>query len=168
VLLALALTLLAGQYAAAEVSKEELKSISTPDSVKTSIGTLKFFDGVPTDDTVKTVYDNLDRMRGVQVFLNTLGAASVYQLRAGILGRDAVRHPDPLAAADQQSLTDPGQPGQGAEEERRRLVRPLLWPETAPGQREQLARNRSGKELVHHPADIWPARALDQEDLAPE
>jgi hypothetical protein len=64
-----------------EVSKEELASISTPSSVKTSLGTLEFFDGVPTDDTVKTVYDNLDRMRGTQAFLNTLGAASVYRLR---------------------------------------------------------------------------------------
>ena len=64
--------LLTGQFAAAEVSKEELKSISTPDKVNTSLGELKFFDGVPTDDTVKTVYDNLDRMRGVQVFLNTV------------------------------------------------------------------------------------------------
>jgi hypothetical protein len=44
-----------GQYAAADVSKQELQSISTPDKVKTSIGELKFFDGVPTDDTVKTV-----------------------------------------------------------------------------------------------------------------
>ncbi len=44
---------------------------------------MKFFDGVPTDDTVKTLYDNLDRMRGVQVFLNTLPGASVYRLRAG-------------------------------------------------------------------------------------
>jgi len=59
-----------GQYAAAEVSKEERKSISTPDSVKTSIGTLEFFDGVPTEDTVQKVYDNLDRMRGVQVVLS--------------------------------------------------------------------------------------------------
>ena len=77
-----ALVFCMGQFAAAEVSKEELKSISTPDSVKTSIGELKFFDGVPTDDTVKKLYDNLDRMRGTQVFLNTLGAASVYRLRA--------------------------------------------------------------------------------------
>jgi hypothetical protein len=44
-----------GQYAAAEVSKEELASISTPDKVHTSIGELKFFDGAPTDDTVKKV-----------------------------------------------------------------------------------------------------------------
>ena len=54
-------TLLTGQFAAAEVSKEELRSISTPDKVNTSLGELKFFDGVPTDDTVKTVYDNLER-----------------------------------------------------------------------------------------------------------
>jgi len=52
VIIAFALVLCMGQYAAAEVSKEELKSISTPDKVKTSIGELKFFDGVPTDDTV--------------------------------------------------------------------------------------------------------------------
>ena len=82
-IIAFALVLSMGQYAAAEVSKEELKSISTPDKVNTSLGELKFFDGVPTDDTVKKVYDNLDRMRGVQVFLNTLPGASVYRLRAG-------------------------------------------------------------------------------------
>ena len=65
------------------VSKKELESISTPSSVKTSLGTLKFFDGVPTNDTVKKVYDNLDVMRGVQVFLHNLGGASMYRLRAG-------------------------------------------------------------------------------------
>ena len=66
-----------------KVSKEELESISTPSSVKTSLGTLEFFDGVPTDDTVEKVYDNLDVIRGVQVFLDTLGGASMYRLRAG-------------------------------------------------------------------------------------
>ena len=75
-------TLLTGQFAAADVSKQELKSISTPATVKTPLGQLKFFDGVPTNETVKKVYDHLDRMRGVQAFLNTLGAASVYRLRA--------------------------------------------------------------------------------------
>jgi hypothetical protein len=65
------------------VSKQELESISTPNSVKTFLGTLEFFDGVPTDDTVTKVYDNLDVMRGTQVFLNTLGGASMYRLRAG-------------------------------------------------------------------------------------
>ncbi len=66
-----------------KVSAEELESISTPSSVKTSLGTLEFFDGVPTDETVTKVYDNLDVMRGVQVFLHTIGGGSMYRLRAG-------------------------------------------------------------------------------------
>jgi hypothetical protein len=66
-----------------KVSEEELESISTPSSVKTSLGTLEFFDGVPTEDTVARVYDHLDVTRGVQVFLHTLGGASMYRLRAG-------------------------------------------------------------------------------------
>ena len=51
--------------------------ITTPDSVETSLGTLKFFDGLPDKDTVQKVFDNLDRMRGVEVFLNTLAPASL-------------------------------------------------------------------------------------------
>ena len=82
-ILAFAFLVSIGQFASAQVSEEELKSISTPDKVKTSIGELKFFDGVPTDDTVKKLYDNLDRMRGVQVFLNCLPGASMYRIRAG-------------------------------------------------------------------------------------
>src|SRR6202034_3021972 len=39
--------------------------ITTPDQVETSIGTLKFFDGLPDAETVQKVYDNLDRARGV-------------------------------------------------------------------------------------------------------
>jgi hypothetical protein len=58
-------------------------SITTPDEVKTPIGTLQFFDGAPTDATVKTVYDNLDLSRGVEVFLRGLPAASLYRLRKG-------------------------------------------------------------------------------------
>jgi len=51
--------------------------ITTPGSVETSLGTLKFFDGLPDQDTVQKVFDNLDRMRGVDVFLNTLAPASL-------------------------------------------------------------------------------------------
>jgi hypothetical protein len=50
--------------------------ITTPDSVETSLGTLKFFDGLPDKETVAKVYDNLDRIRGVDVYLNTQSAAS--------------------------------------------------------------------------------------------
>ena len=62
------------------------ESITVADKVKTSIGTLEYFDGVPTAQTVRTVYDNLDRMRGVDVFLNCLPGVSVYGLREGNRG----------------------------------------------------------------------------------
>jgi hypothetical protein len=52
------------------------QNITTPDSIETRLGTLRFFDGLPDKATVEKVYDNLDFMRGVDVFLNTLAAAS--------------------------------------------------------------------------------------------
>jgi hypothetical protein len=52
--------------------------ITTPDTVKTRIGTLKFFDGLPDQDTVQKVYDNLDFARGVEAFLSGIPAASLY------------------------------------------------------------------------------------------
>jgi hypothetical protein len=51
-------------------------AITTPDTVKTRLGTFRFFDGLPDEATVKKVYDNLDFLRGVDVFLNTMAAAS--------------------------------------------------------------------------------------------
>jgi hypothetical protein len=80
---ALALTLAMGP-AFAEVSPAELEAISIPDTVETAIGTLEFFDGVPTDATIATVYDNYDGMRGLQVFLDNIGAVSMYSVRTGL------------------------------------------------------------------------------------
>jgi hypothetical protein len=59
-------------------------SITTPDSVVTSLGTLKFFDGYPDAETSRKVYDNLDFQRGMQAFLNNIPAASAYALRTGL------------------------------------------------------------------------------------
>lgn len=42
------------------------ESIMTPDTVSTRIGTLKYFDGIPTKETSALVYDNLDFLRGVE------------------------------------------------------------------------------------------------------
>ena len=64
-------------------------SITTPDSVDTRLGTLKFFDGFPDDATVQKVYDNLDFERGVQAFLTAMPAASVYGLREGLRSQGA-------------------------------------------------------------------------------
>jgi hypothetical protein len=58
-------------------------SITTPDSVETRLGTLRFFDGFPDSGTVKKVYDNLDFQRGVQAFLTALPASSMYETRKG-------------------------------------------------------------------------------------
>ena len=51
-------------------------SVTTPDSVDSSIGTLEYFDGVATPDTVSNVYDYLDRSRAVEVFLNSIPTMS--------------------------------------------------------------------------------------------
>jgi len=58
-------------------------SIMTPDSVETRIGRLDFFDGLPTVATAATLYDHLDFLRAVQVFLNLLPAASLEAMRRG-------------------------------------------------------------------------------------
>ena len=59
-------------------------SITTPDSVKTSLGTLRFFDGFPDAETVQKVYDNLDFQRGVQAFLTAMPAAWSYATHSGL------------------------------------------------------------------------------------
>jgi hypothetical protein len=66
-------------------------SITASDKVETSIGTLNYFDGVPTDKTVETVYDCLDRSRAVNVFINSIPMMSMYTLREGqaSVGADA-------------------------------------------------------------------------------
>ncbi|MBT6066541.1 MAG: DUF1254 domain-containing protein, partial [Proteobacteria bacterium] len=67
------------------------ESILTPDSVETSIGTLNFFDGFPDEETVSKVYDNLDRTRATQAFLDMVPLASIEGLRRGMesVGVDA-------------------------------------------------------------------------------
>jgi hypothetical protein len=59
-------------------------AITTPDSVETRIGTLEFFDGFPSQETVELVYDNLDFMRGAETFLNAMPAASLQGLLEGV------------------------------------------------------------------------------------
>ena len=58
-------------------------SIMTPDKVETRIGTLEFFDGLPSKETARMAYDNLDFLRGVETFLNGIPAASLEAMRAG-------------------------------------------------------------------------------------
>lgn len=69
--------------ALADVSKEVLDSISTPNQVETSIGALKFLDGAPYPETAEKVYDYIDTMRGVDAFLKGMPGASVHMLMHG-------------------------------------------------------------------------------------
>lgn len=68
-----------------KMTTEIPQSITTPDSVSTSIGTLRFFDGFPDSATASKVYDNLDFQRGVQSYLTALPAAASYAMREGYL-----------------------------------------------------------------------------------
>jgi hypothetical protein len=58
-------------------------SITAPDKVETSIGTLRYFDGVPDEATVARVYDYLDRSRATEAFLNCIPVMSMYGIREG-------------------------------------------------------------------------------------
>ena len=51
--------------------------ILTPDTVENRIGTLEFFDGMPTKKTSDLLYDNLLLMRGTEAFLDFIPAASL-------------------------------------------------------------------------------------------
>jgi hypothetical protein len=57
--------------------------VTTPERVETPIGTFQFLDGAPTTETTKLIYDNLDRMRGVETYLSLLPVVSLYGLRDG-------------------------------------------------------------------------------------
>ena len=80
------------------VSQDVLDSISTPDKVKTSIGTLKFLDGAPYPETAEKVYDYIDTMRGVDAFLKGIPGASVHMLIEGpkSFGANTAAHKIPL------------------------------------------------------------------------
>ena len=61
------------------------ESVLTPDVIETeSIGTLEFFDGMPTPETVDKVYDFIDLSRGVDAFLTGIPATSIYSLLRGM------------------------------------------------------------------------------------
>ena len=66
-------------------------SITAPAKAETSIGTLEYFDGVPSEKTVEAAYDYLDRSRAVNVFMNSIPMLSMYMLREGqaSIGADA-------------------------------------------------------------------------------
>ena len=67
-----------------EQMREAIATLSSPDRVESPFGGLDFFDGVPTPETVTTIYDALDLMRGIEVFLNAVPGASLVAMRRGL------------------------------------------------------------------------------------
>jgi hypothetical protein len=65
------------------VSSETLRAISTPERVDSRLGELEFVDGVPSGGTSELVYDHLDYVHALNVFLNGYAGASTYALRRG-------------------------------------------------------------------------------------
>lgn len=86
--LCLCATACAGTSVAPDVVRESYApipaGIETPSSADTSIGTLRFFDGLPDAATVDTVYDYLDFSRAVRTYLQAMPAASMMALREGL------------------------------------------------------------------------------------
>jgi hypothetical protein len=51
--------------------------------LETRVGTFKYFDGIPTEETAAAIYNHLDYIRGVESFLNGMPAASLEAIRRG-------------------------------------------------------------------------------------
>ena len=82
---ALSITNVCAQEKTPKFNQKIPEAIMTPDKVQTRMGTLDFVDGVPTAKTTQALYDNLDYLRGVEVFLNFIPASSMEGLRIGAI-----------------------------------------------------------------------------------
>lgn len=60
-------------------------SLLTPNTVETELlGTLDFFDGMPSDETVRKTFDFLDTARAAEAFLTGMPATSIYAMLEGM------------------------------------------------------------------------------------
>lgn len=67
-----------------EFSAEVPSSIIVPDEIETRLGKLKFFDGLPSQETVELAYDTMDLVRAVTAFTDGMPAASTYAMCSGL------------------------------------------------------------------------------------
>src|SRR5215213_10727077 len=93
-----------------EQLRDAIATLSSPDRVQSPFGALDFFDGVPTPETVTTIYDALDLMRGIEVFLNAVPGASLVAMRRGlrsigITSPQVIAYTDPRANSKALFLT---------------------------------------------------------------
>jgi hypothetical protein len=88
---ALSLTSAYAEDKTARFNQKIPEKIMTPDKVETRFGTLNFVDGVPTIETTEKLYNNLDYLRGVEVFLNFVPATNLEGMRLGNIERGATK-----------------------------------------------------------------------------
>src|SRR5262245_49216362 len=62
----------------------ETRSISVPNALSSRIGPLQFNYGRPVPKTADQLYDHLDFVRAVDVYLNALPGASLQAMRRGL------------------------------------------------------------------------------------
>jgi len=67
-----------------EQMERAVATLASPGVMDSPFGQLNFFDGVPTPETVARLYDGLDLVRGIDVFLNCVPGASLVALRRGL------------------------------------------------------------------------------------
>ena len=72
--------------AGAQVSDRVIESLSASDRYDTSIGTLQFADGVPTEETARRVRDAMDFTSALNVYNNSFRGASAYAIAEGFRG----------------------------------------------------------------------------------
>ena len=75
--------LICANIAYADVSGETIKSLSAPDKIETSIGSLEFKNGVPSPETARKIFDTLDFTRALNVYNNSFRGASALGLKKG-------------------------------------------------------------------------------------
>ena len=92
---ALAFAMASGAHAASYKMVTPIASgVATPDTLETSIGTLKMHDGFPSDDTVKVIYDNLDRSRALQAYLLAIPIVNQAGMRESLRAQGPVNQTD--------------------------------------------------------------------------
>jgi len=79
----LALGWLFASTASGQVSKQTIDSLSMPDKIETSIGTLDFKDGAPSAQTAEKIRDALAFNNALSVYNNSFRGASAYALGKG-------------------------------------------------------------------------------------
>lgn len=86
-----------------KMTTEIAPGVTTPDTLQTSIGTLKLNDGFPTEETTAKIWDNLDRSRALQAYLLAIPIVN----QAGM--RDALLKFGPVNGTDViwEDLVDP-------------------------------------------------------------